>query len=185
MKPFIFLIAICIIGWGWWKVFQNTPTTPTPPPTPEDQLQALLGGSPVDAAKLAALCEQFPQKANTILKGRKIKVIGTIKRLLVRGIDSADLDIDLFGTSRFNVVFSTDNSRYNTEHTGYQGYGYKFVKSRNRLLKYSFQQKMDGGNYTTLDRVIYTEGEKVTLEGFIEAIGPTRIKIHYAEGIPN
>ncbi len=156
---------------------------PTPPPTPEEQLQALVSGSPVDATKLANLCEMYPSQANLILKGREIKVTGTIKKLWVKGIQSADMDIDLIGTPKRNVVFSTDYARYNTEHTGRQSYDYKLIKSGNILLMYSSHRKLNGGSYETLDHVVHTEGEKVTLEGLIETTGPASIKIHYAKGI--
>lgn len=93
------------------------------------------------------------------------------------------MDIDLIGTPRKDVVFSTDYARYNTEHTGSASYGYKLVKSGKRLLMYSPQRKIGGGTYNTLDHVVHTEGDKVTLEGLIESVGPGDIKIHYAKGI--
>jgi hypothetical protein len=162
-----------------------TPSPTPPPPTPEEQLQALVSDAPVEATKLAVLCEQYPVQANSILKGKQIKVSGIIKQLWVRGIQSADMDIDLVGTPRKDVVFSTDYARYYTGHTGSSNYSYKLVKSGKRLLMYSSHRKTGGGEFTTLDRVVHTEGDKVTLEGLIEVVGPSDIKIHYAKGIVN
>jgi len=54
-------------------------------------------------------------------------------------------------------------------------FDFKLVKSGKMLMKYS-----NGGSYSTLDHVVHTEGEKVSLEGLIENIGPSSIKIHYA-----
>lgn len=162
-----------------------TPSPTPPPPTPEEQLLALISDAPVEATKLTVLCDQYPAQANVILKGKQIKVSGIIKRLWVRGIQSADMDIDLVGTPRKDVVFSTDYARYNAEHTGSSNYSYKLVKSGMRLLMYSPHRKTGGGEVTSLDRVVHTEGDKVTLEGLIEVVGPGDIKIHYAKGILN
>ena len=90
------------------------------------------------------------------------------------------MDIDLVGTPKYTVTFSTDYARYNTEHTGRQSYAYKLVKSGKVLLMYS-----NGSSYSTLEHVVHTEGDKVTLEGHIENIGSSSIKIHYAKGILN
>ena len=207
MKPVILFIIICVIGYFVWQSSNKSsqprivkppvlteplplPTgkaatssssiSPTPPPTPEEQLQAMIRGAPVDATRLAVLCEKHPSQANVILTGKKIKVTGIIKRLMVRGIQSADMDIDLVGTPKYIVTFSTDYARYNTEHTGRQSYAYKLVKSEKMLLMYS-----NGGSYSTLNHVVHTEGDKVTLEGHIESIRPSSIKIHYAKGIVN
>ncbi|MFZ4482444.1 MAG: hypothetical protein ACOYOL_00515 [Chthoniobacterales bacterium] len=173
---------------GLIALIAPTPTPPppsaTPPPTAKEQIEAMISKLPVDSTRLATLCTQFPSESNDLLKGKQITVSGQIKQLWVRGIDAADMDIDLVGTPTKDVVFSTDYSRYNTLHTGKQSYGYKLVKSGTRLMMYVTVEKRRGkGTFTTLDRVVHTEGEIVTLEGLIERTGPGDIKIHYAKGV--
>jgi len=116
---------------GLIALLAPTPTPPppsaTPPPTAKEQIQAMISKLPVDAVALATLCTQFPAESNDLLKGNHITVSGRIKQLWVRGIDAADMDIDLAGTPKKDVVFSTDYSRYNTLHTGKKSYGYKLV----------------------------------------------------------
>lgn len=185
MKFFLTVVVACAAGYFAWAHFSQ-PLPPPPPPRPltaSEQFQSLLSCAVVDAQKLADLCERYPSEAS-ILKGKRLKVKGAIKQLWVRGIDSADMDIDIVGTPRKEVVFSTDYRRYNTAHTGRQNYNYELVKSGQRLLLYTKRRGEKGqGSYQTLGRIVFTEGETVTLEGIVEVTGPGDVKIHYAEGI--
>lgn len=165
-----------------WAFPTPTPApTPPPPPTPEEQIQALTKGSVVDASRLASLCEAYPSQAKAILQNSRIKVSGTIHRLAVLGVNSADLEVDLQGTPNRDIVFATDYERYNSEFTGTGGYGYKIVKTNNRLLLYHLG---DSYNCTAFERILYTIGDKVTLEGLIDYIDNNgAFKIHWAKGI--
>ena len=182
------LLAVVVVGFAGcftWAHFSESPPPPLPPRplTASEQFNSLLGGEVVEAQKLVDLCERYPSEAS-LIKGKRLKVKGVINQLWVRGIDSADLDIDLVGTPNKDAVFSTDYRRYNRAHTGRQNYSYELVKSGRRLLLYTKRRGERGqGSYKTLGRIVYTEGETVTLEGIVEVTGPGDVKIHYAEGV--
>jgi len=160
------------------------PPPPIATPTPEEQLQSIAAGTLIDSSKLASLCELYPMQAQVILKARRVKVTGRIKRIMVRGISSADFDVDLEGTERFPVNFTTNYDTYNTEHTGSDSYGYKLVKEGRSLLLYSERMTRDVGRITAFNRVICTINDLVTLEGGIKNISKYgEVEINWAPGI--
>lgn len=164
--------------------------TPAAPPTPEEQFEALLERPSMEAVELAELVDRHPAVAARILKNRRVVVAGEIRNLWVRGMDGTDLDVELRGSGSRDVCFSSDYRRYFRQETTGGMFAHKLVKEGRKVLLY-LRDRFPERNSSRIrrreafDRILYTEGDRTTLEGIVERVGTGDIHVHWSKGIPD
>jgi hypothetical protein len=107
MKYLFIAIVVVVAGWFFFFRGQDAPpaSAPLPPPSPEQQFEALFAGTPVEAVKLGALCQAYPQLAERYLRDRSFRLSGTVQDFRLGGLDGRRAEILLqTGTKRQLVV---------------------------------------------------------------------------------
>jgi hypothetical protein len=112
MKYFVFVVLLAA---AVWYFFFNNSSAPDPsvrivPASPEKQFAALFETGVVEAEKLGALCQAYPQVASQFLKNREFKLHGNIKDFRLTGIDGRRAEVLLrTGTQRqLIIVYNLD-----------------------------------------------------------------------------
>jgi hypothetical protein len=106
MKPLLVILAAVLAGYFGWKKYKEFKE-----PTPEQKAAAFFAQSSFSAPELADMCDKFPKIAEATLRDRKIQVTGTVKRVLVKGVSSQDLAIEIEGSAKRRVSLSSDVNR--------------------------------------------------------------------------
>ena len=106
MKSLLVILAAVVAGYFGWKKYNESQE-----PTPEQKAAAFFAQSSFSAPELADMCDKFPKIAEATLRDRKIQVTGTVKRVLVKGVSSQDLAIEIEGSANRRVSLSSDVNR--------------------------------------------------------------------------
>ncbi len=108
MKRLVYLVGFIAAGSFAWMHY----TSPEQPEiTLEQQVQAIAQSGHTTAEQLSALAEQDAALVTKILRGRYLSVSGTLQKALVRGVAADELSLDLTGTGRKKVCFSSNHPR--------------------------------------------------------------------------
>jgi hypothetical protein len=140
MKKVLFPLIICIAGYFIWSFFRaesNEPeTTPPPPQTPLEQVEAVLAKNPVHATELWAIYRKFPEIVRKQLKNRSINLSAKIGRIAITGIikDKAELIVDQLSEPRVVLVDDMDLHRLKVGENRNETFSFDLNNSRLYLL---------------------------------------------------
>ena len=167
LKNLFLLALLATLGFLGWRHFTATPPASTPPPTPEQEVAALVGQSVIPAGELAAICSKYPKLVTKELKGKTVAVSGLLHKAMVSGIKSNDLTLEFVGTQNLKFMFRSDFGR--KERWGGPA-GMRFQKKGKEILADKIAE-----------RVVCREGETITLRGEFRHIGSGWVKFDLLE----
>ena len=96
MKYFVLFVLAAIAAWYFF--FRDAGTVPLTETrvvrvTPDKQFATLFSSSPVDAGRLAALCQAYPQLGAQVLRNREFRIHGRIRDFRLTGMDGRRADV--------------------------------------------------------------------------------------------
>jgi len=105
MKKIIIIALLATIGFFAWRILKEPPPVPL---TPSQEVEACISKNPIDSKELALICDKYPALVAAKLKNQKIRVSGILQKALVKGAECCDLILELEGTMKRNVTFTSD-----------------------------------------------------------------------------
>jgi phosphotransferase system HPr-like phosphotransfer protein len=160
----LFLIALlATLGFLAWRHFTATP----PPPTPEQEVAALVGQSVMPAGELAALCAKYPKLVTKELKGKTVSVSGLLHMAMVSGIKSNDLALEFAGNQQLKFMFRSDFGK--KERWGGPA-GMRFQKKGKEILGISVEKDTPADSETKGGDQIYSQIDTSSEEAALQSI---------------
>jgi len=105
MKKIIIIALLATIGFFAWRILKEPPPVPL---TPSQEVEACISKNPIDSKELALICDKYPALVAAKLQNQKIRVSGILQKALVKGVECCDLILELEGTMKRNVSFTSD-----------------------------------------------------------------------------
>lgn len=106
MKSLVYIAVFASAAYFCWQQFQ-----PWPEPTMEEQIQPIAQSGHANSTQLATLAISHPALLTKTLRGRRLSFSGVLQKALVRGVAADELSLDLAGTPRKKVFFSSNHQR--------------------------------------------------------------------------
>jgi hypothetical protein len=92
--------------------------TPTPTPSPSILVSQALSRSPVEAATLGQMVDDYPDIILPKLQNKVFQLAGTVEKIMVAGLESDRAEIILLTPSRHHITVVMDQSKYSILKTG-------------------------------------------------------------------
>jgi hypothetical protein len=163
-KGLLLAVVIGVSAFFLWEYFLK-PSEPEKL-TPEQEVERLVSKVTVSAVELAEITDKFPALVAKALRDRRITVTGVLQKALVKGVGSHDLILDLEGSGKRKITFTSDVNSYKQANNLYGRSKQKFQKVGRAI------QKVTG-------RVVFRELDTVTLEGIFQHITNDAIFIEW------
>lgn len=206
-KGLLLAVMIGVSAFFLWEYFLK-PSEPEKL-TPEQEVERLVSKGTVSAVELAEVTDKFPALVAKALRDRRITVTGVLQKALVKGVGSHDLILDLEGSGKRKITFTSDvnsykqaNNLYGRSKQKFQKVGHdimvyesaptatKVAKGSGALQKIADQivspatQSEPAGNLPSqkqgpTERVVFRELDTVTLEGIFQHISNAAIFIEW------
>jgi hypothetical protein len=135
-KKFLLLVVIGVLGFFAWEHFSKPKVL-----TPQDQIEQLITTESVSATDLAEITDKFPDLVAKELRNRRITVTGVLKRASVKGVGSHDLILDLEGSRKRKITFTSDVNGYARANNLLGVSNQKFQKHGRDILTYESSAK--------------------------------------------
>jgi hypothetical protein len=104
-------ITTCAGDWRHGFFFWKNSSKPEQK-TPDEEIESVISGGKVSAVKLAELADKFPQLLAKVLRDRRVIVTGVLQKVVVKGVGSNDLILDLAGSPQRKITFTSDVNSY-------------------------------------------------------------------------
>ncbi len=140
-KDFLLLVAIGVLGFFAWKHFSKPKVL-----TPQDQIEQLITTGSASATDLAEITDKFPDLVSRELRNRRITVTGVLKRAFVKGVGSHDLILELEGSRKRKITFTSDVNGYARANNLLGVSNQKFQKHGRDILTYESSSKSTQGS---------------------------------------
>jgi hypothetical protein len=106
MKSLVLICAILAASYFGWRHFNKPKEL-----EPREKVELVLNQEIIPSNELAEICSEYPQICEELLKNQKIQVSGVVQSVLVKGVSSQDLSIELAGAKGFRVSLTSDVNR--------------------------------------------------------------------------
>jgi len=186
MKSLFLLCAIVAAAYFGWKHFDKPKQL-----EPREQVEAVLNKAVIPSTELAEICGRFPELCEQFLKNQKIQVSGVAKKILVKGVSSQDLSIELEGTSAHRISLTSDVNRAARMNQSAPEGRFKFEKSGREIIVYESATKIEAEPATEGEmsspkqskgaRIFMRELETVTLEGVFRHMNKNAIVFEWRQ----
>jgi len=140
-KDFLIIVVIGILSFFAWKHFSKPKVL-----TPQEQIEQLMTGGSVSATELAKITDKFPDLVAKKLRNRRITVTGVLKKAVVKGVGSHDLILDLEGSPKRKITFTSDVNGYARANNTLGASNQKFQKHGRDILTYQSSSKATLGS---------------------------------------
>jgi hypothetical protein len=157
--------------------------------TLEQQVQAIAQSGHTTAEQLSALAEKDAALVAKILRGRYLSVSGILQKALVRGVAADELSLDLTGTARKKVCFSSNHRRLAKKEvpsggSDSQGMAHAIMGKLASLGQGggggSAGRSSSGASRPSLEKnLIYREGAPATIEGTFQYINRSSVMLDW------
>jgi hypothetical protein len=164
---FLFALLATLAFLGWRHFTKENAIFSKPPPTPEQEVAALVGQSVMPAGELAALCLKYPKLVTKELKGKTVSVSGLLHKAMVSGIKSNDLALEFAGTQQLKFMFRSDFGK--KERWGGSA-GMRFQKKGKEILGFSVVKATPADNETKSGDHIYSQIDTRSEEAALQSI---------------
>ncbi len=104
--------------------------------TPQEEVERLVSKGTVSAVELAEVTDKFPALVAKALRDRRITVTGVLQKALVKGVGSHDLILDLEGSGKRKITFTSDVNSYKQANNLYGRSKQKFQKVGRDIMVY-------------------------------------------------
>lgn len=203
-KGLLLVIVVGVSGLFVWKHFSKPEVL-----SPEQEVERFVSKGTVSAVELAEITDKFPALVGKALRDRRITVTGVLQKALVKGVGSHDLILDLEGSGKRKITFTSDVNSFKQANNLYGRSKQKFQKVGRDIIVYESAptstkvstgggaiQKIAGrivspvthsdsaGNVPSqsqapTERVVFRELDTVTLEGIFQHITNASIFIEW------
>jgi hypothetical protein len=135
-KGLLLAAALGVTSIFAWKHFSKPETL-----TPEQEIARLVGRGSFSAVELAEVTDKFPALAAKALRDRRVTVTGVLQKAMVKGVGSHDLILDLEGSRKRKVTFTSDINSYARANNLLGGSKKKFQKHGRDIVVYESRSK--------------------------------------------
>jgi hypothetical protein len=178
MKYLVFTLLVVVAVWYFFIRADTGPvgsSTHAVPLSSEKQLQALLAAGNVDAGQLAAICSAAPEVCAKYLRGKQIRIEGSIAEIRTSGMEGRRADLLLNGASQRKLVLVCDLDQYSGEAVNFRYLG-KFQVVGTELL-YLLQR-----NRTLTKKVVTTQGAAISQFCALKNLGASIVEFQMVNG---
>lgn len=95
-----------------------------------------MGSGTISVVELAEAADKYPQLLGKALRDRCITVTGVLQKALVKGVGSHDLILDLEGTRKRKITFTSDVKSYARANSSLNQSATKFQKIGREIVVY-------------------------------------------------
>ena len=109
-KGLLLVVVVGVSGFYAWEHFSKYQVR-----TPEQEIESFVSQgtvSAVSAVELAEIVDKYPELVRKALRDRRITVTGVLQKAVVKGVGSHDLILDLEGTRKRKITFTSDVNSY-------------------------------------------------------------------------
>ena len=106
-KGLLLAVVVGVSSFFAWKHFSKPEVL-----TPEQQVERLVSKESVSAVELAEITDKYPALVAKALRDRRITVTGVLQKAFVKGVGSHDLILDLQGSGKRKITFTSDVNSY-------------------------------------------------------------------------
>jgi hypothetical protein len=106
-KGLLLALVVGISSFFTWKHFSKPEVL-----TPEQEVERFVSQRTVSAVELAEIVDKYPELVRKALRDRRITVTGVLQKAVVKGVGSHDLILDLEGTRKRKITFTSDVNSY-------------------------------------------------------------------------
>ena len=99
----LLLVVVGVSGFYAWEHFSKYQVR-----TPEQEIESFVSQGTVSAVELAEIVDKYPELVRKALRDRRITVTGVLQKAVVKGVGSHDLILDLEGTRKRKITFTSD-----------------------------------------------------------------------------
>lgn len=131
MKSLVLLCAILAASYFGWRHFNQPKEV-----VPREKVEAVLSQAVIPSKELADICSQHPEICEEFLENRKITISGEVQKVLVKGVSSQDLSIELEGSDSRRVSLSSDVNRAARMNRSAPEGRFKFEKHGRQIIVY-------------------------------------------------
>ncbi|MCX6975080.1 MAG: hypothetical protein NTZ94_12460 [Verrucomicrobia bacterium] len=103
MKTILLIACLSTVGFFAWKTIKKDKVM-----TPAEEVESCLRRGAISSIELASICDKYPSLVTTKFKNQKITVTGILKKALVKGVDRRDLILEMEGSGKRHVNFTSD-----------------------------------------------------------------------------
>jgi hypothetical protein len=136
IKGLLLAVVVGISGFFAWGHFSNSQVR-----TPEQEIERFVAKGTVSAVDLAEIVDKYPDLVFKALRDRRITVTGVLQKAVVKGVGSHDLILDLEGSRKRKITFTSDVNSYARANSHLGGSKQKFQKLGRDIVVYESAPK--------------------------------------------
>ena len=180
MFKVLLLLVVGVSGFHAWEHFSKPEVL-----TPEQEVECFVSKGTVSAVELAEISDKFPALVGKALRDRRITVTGVLQKALVKGVGSHDLILDLEGSGKRKITFTSDVNSYGQANNLYGRSKQNFQKVGRDIMVYDSTPDSEAVAHDPkqqsrpTERVVFRELDTVTLEGGFQHITNSTIFIEW------
>jgi hypothetical protein len=106
-KSLLLAVVFGVSSFFAWKHFSRPEVL-----TPEQEIERFVAKGTVSSPELAEIVDKFPALVGKALRDRRITVRGVLQKAIVKGVGSHDLILDLEGSRKRKITFTSDVNSY-------------------------------------------------------------------------
>lgn len=107
IRNLLLVAVLCVSGFFVWEHFLKPESL-----TPEQEIERFVAKGTTSAVELAEIVDKYPELVCKALRDRRITVTGVLHKAVVKGVGSHDLILDLEGTRKRRITFTSDVNSY-------------------------------------------------------------------------
>jgi len=135
-KGLLMVVVVGVSGFYAWEHFSKYQVR-----TPEQEIESFVSQGTVSAVELAEIVDKYPELVRKALRDRRITVTGVLQKAVVKGVGSHDLILDLEGTRKRKITFTSDVNSYARANSQLGGSKQKFQKLGRDIVVYDSAPK--------------------------------------------
>jgi hypothetical protein len=135
-KGLLMVVVVGVSGFYAWEHFSKYQVR-----TPEQEIESFVSQGTVSAVELAEIVDKYPEFVRKALRDRRITVTGVLQKAVVKGVGSHDLILDLEGTRKRKITFTSDVNSYARANSQLGGSKQKFQKLGRDIVVYDSAPK--------------------------------------------
>ena len=130
-KGLLLVVVVGVSGFYAWEHFSKNQVR-----TPEQEIASFVSRGTVSAVELAEIVDKHPELVRKALRDRRITVTGVLQKALVKGVGSHDLILNLEGSGKRKITFTSDVNSFKQANNLYGRSKQKFQKVGRDIMVY-------------------------------------------------
>jgi hypothetical protein len=159
---------------------------PTQPPSPIEQVEAILSQNPIPARSLHSIYRKFPDLVTKQLKNRTVEITGRVDRINVAGFekDKAELSLENLTAPQIWLVNDLNTHRLFAEAKSHEKMQWEISQNRLYLVEYGFAVEENRKTYKAIRKIhTLTQGHQISFPCVLKKWNSGSLYFYY-ESIP-